>query len=101
MTEPRAWTDPTRDDRIAATARMLEAACRESGHSITGDGRVGDVAAADLLGFTTSTLANWRTAGQGPTHFRIGGHGHRVTYRLTDLAAWIESSRIEDQISDH
>lgn len=91
---------PSLEDRISATARMLEAACRESGHSITGDGRVGDVVAGDLLGFTASTLANWRVEGKGPRYFRIGGHGHRVTYRLTDLSAWIEESRF-DCTSDH
>jgi len=86
---------PSLEDRINATARMLAAACREAGHSITGDGRVGDGVAAELLGFTASTLANWRSEGKGPRHYRIGGYGHRVTYRLTDLAAWIEQSRFD------
>lgn len=101
MTTERSWISSTFDDRVAGTARMLEAACKEAGHSITGDQRIGDNAAAELLGFTVSTMANWRTSGQGPKHFRIGGHGHRVSYRLQDLATWIEASRIDDQISDH
>lgn len=81
------------EDRVTATARMLESACRDSNMSITGDGRIGEPSAAVLLGLAEATLANKRCDGTGPTFFRIGGFGHRVTYRLTDIAAWIESSR--------
>lgn len=82
-------------DRIHATTRMLEAACREGGHPVTGDGRVGEAVAAGLLGFAETTMANKRGEGSGPRYFRIGGHGHRVTYRLADIAEWIESSRCD------
>lgn len=82
-------------DRIQATAEMLRAACREAGHPITGDGRVGESVAAELIGLAESTLANKRGEGSGPQYFRIGGHGHRVTYRLADIAQWIESSRCD------
>lgn len=88
-------------DRIQATARMLEAACREAGHGITGDGRVGESVAAELLGFEATTLANRRGEGKAPRHFRIGGFGHRVTYRLVDIAEWIESSRCDRSTEPH
>lgn len=83
------------DDRVAATARMLEAACRESAFNITGDGRIGESSAAVLLGLAEATLANKRAEGSGPAFFRIGGHGHRVSYRLSDVAAWIEANRCD------
>lgn len=85
--------DLTQRDQIEATARMLESACREAGHPITGDGRIGEGPAASLLGLAEATLANKRADGSGPEFFRLGGHGHRVTYRLLDIARWIEASR--------
>lgn len=95
LEQRRTWSEPAHDDRISATAQMLQAACRDAGHNITGDGRVGDVVAADLLGFAPQTLANWRAELKGPKYFRIGAYSSRVSYRLTDLAAWIEDSRTD------
>jgi len=77
-------------ERIEGTAEMLLAAVREAGHWISGDGRVREETAADLLGIAVGTLANWRSAGTAPPHYSIG----RPTYRLIDLAAWIEAARI-------
>ena len=85
--------EPTPEERAASSFRMLEAACRDAGHFITGDGRVTDEAVAGLLGIAKDTLANWRAEGKGPRHYRIGIKGGRVTYRLDDLARWIESTR--------
>ncbi|WP_329520550.1 helix-turn-helix domain-containing protein [Spirillospora sp. NBC_01491] len=42
--------------------------------------------AAEYLGRSVGTLANWRSAGTGP---RFSGRGHGVRYRWADLDAWI------------
>ncbi|WP_417216425.1 helix-turn-helix transcriptional regulator [Arthrobacter sp.] len=43
---------------------------------------------AALTGLTTSTLANWRSAGTGPTPTHVGG---RVRYLRHELNAWLNS----------
>lgn len=82
-------------ERVDACRRALESTCRESGAYVTGDGRIGEEVAAQLLGFAAGTLANRRSEGTGPPSYKLGGGGHRVTYRLSDLAAWIEAMRCE------
>lgn len=77
------------DDDVAATARALEEAARQAGFWISGDGRVLEADAANLIGLAPGTLANMRSAGVAPPHFRIG----RVSYRISDLAKWIEATR--------
>lgn len=81
--------------RIDACARALEQSCRESGAWISGDGRIGEADAAALLGFSPGSMANMRAEGKAPSHFKLGGGGHRVSYRLRDLAEWIEARRSE------
>jgi len=77
--------------RVDGTERLLIAAARSlPGCVISGDGRVGTVHAATLLGVKAATLEAWRAAQEGPDCYRTG----RVyTYRLRDLATWIELGR--------
>jgi hypothetical protein len=82
-------------DRIAACLAMLERRCREAGTWISGDGRVGEDAAAALLGWAQGTMANRRLEGSAPPHYRLGGNGYRITFNLRDLAEWIERHRVE------
>ncbi len=89
-------TDPI-ETRIAACARRLELRCREAGAFVSGDGRVGEDVAAELLGFAAGTLANMRSAQTGPAWYRLGGGGYRVTYLLDDLARWIEATRCDSR----
>ena len=49
---------------------------------ITPDGRMNEVAAADYLGRSVSTLQNWRSMGQLPQYLKEHG---RVFYRQADL----------------
>ena len=79
-------------------ALELTASARECGMWISGDGRVGEADLAALLGFSSKSLANMRSAGEAPPSYKPGGQGHRVTYRLTDVAAWIEDKRQNDSI---
>jgi predicted DNA-binding transcriptional regulator AlpA len=78
---------------VEATYALLLASVLESGCWRTGDDRIGEDSAAALLGWSTEHLANRRRDGTGPRAFRLGGAGHRVSYRLSDLAEWIEAQR--------
>jgi hypothetical protein len=82
------------DDRVGATLQMLTEAAREM--TSTGDGRIGEADAAALLGCEPETLAKKRMEGKGPTSYRLSVAASRVSYRLQDLALWIESSRDGD-----
>ena len=79
------------DRRTAATAHLFLAAAREAGALVTGDGRVSEPVAASLIGHHKDTLRRWREAGEGPPFFKIGGS---ITYRLRDVAEWVEVSRV-------
>lgn len=81
-------------ERIARTAERFRAEVVEGRAFMTGDRRVGVDVAARLVGLSASYLKNLRN-GSGPRWYRIGGAGHRVTYRLDDLAAWVEGRRDE------
>lgn len=50
------------------------------------DGRLKAKDAAEYLGFSEGTLANWRTLGEGPIHFK---RGNRVFYYKTHLDDWL------------
>ena len=83
----------TLSDRIDGTERLLEAAVREAGLVMTGDRRVSESDAERLLGYSPRYFAKLRDMGQAPAHYNRGMNGCRVSYRLADLADWIESSR--------
>lgn len=76
--------------RIASTLESLEAATLAHSIPVTGDGRVSEGAAALLLGVAAGTLRNRRGEDCPLPFYRVAGG--RVTYRLADLAALIESS---------
>ena len=80
---------PDQESRIAYVEGMLLEAVREAGEPLTGDLRVGEQAAAQLLGVAVKTLRNWRAQLEGPRYYRAG----RISYRLRDLAEFIERSR--------
>ncbi|MFT3664633.1 helix-turn-helix transcriptional regulator [Piscinibacter sp.] len=84
---------PAFEARVAATEAVLRARCDDEESFITADGRVGESVAAELLGIAEGTLANKRRAGKAPPHFQVGGRGHPITYRLHDLAEWLEAFR--------
>lgn len=48
--------------------------------------------AARLLGLSAKTLANWASAGRGPTFYRLG---RKVLYPTKDLIAWIEENVVK------
>ena len=84
------------DERVSQTTATLAEQARAAGMTTTADGRVSDTDAASLIGIAPGTLKNLRALGTGPAFFRLGvGGGSRVSYRLADLAYWIEYNREE------
>jgi predicted DNA-binding transcriptional regulator AlpA len=53
---------------------------------------VGEHEAAQVLGFSVSTLQNWRSSRRGPAYLKCG---RSVRYLLSDLISWIEKGRVE------
>jgi hypothetical protein len=83
----------TTDDLIEATTHALTIAANEAALFVSGDGRVSEADAAGLLGYSANYLRQLRGEGKGPAAYSIGINGGRISYRLADLAAWIESRR--------
>jgi predicted DNA-binding transcriptional regulator AlpA len=54
------------------------------------DDLIAPTSAAQELGVTTKTLSNWRVAGKGPGHYKIGG---KVMYRRVEIRAWLAQQR--------
>ena len=48
--------------------------------------------AASYLGLAVGTLANLRSAGQGPTYVK---YGNAVVYRVADLDAYLEAHTVQ------
>lgn len=82
-------------DRLQACADQLLASARHSEAFVTGDLRVFEDTAAELLGVARGTLGNWRANGSGPSWSRLGGRGHKVSYYIRDLATFLLSKRVE------
>lgn len=80
-------------DAIDATAAMFLATAQQLGIVVTGDRRVSEASAALLLGYSKGHLKRIRQEGNGPVCFHVGMNGSRLSYRLSDLAAFIESMR--------
>ncbi len=75
------------------TADRLTDMCRDGGLFVTGDGRVTEPDAAGLLGYSAGHLKHLRHEGAGPAFHRVGINGHRISYTLGDLAAWLDGRR--------
>lgn len=80
--------------RIDAAAQVFLQIARDAEIYVTPDGRIGLRDAARLIGLSAGTMRNLAAAGAFPV-YRIGGHGHRVTIGLLDLATFRES-RLSD-----
>ena len=67
--------------------RDFRIALREWDMRPTGDGRVSEAVAGELLGYEPGTMRNKRMAGQAPRAFKLVG---KIWYRLPDLADWLK-----------
>lgn len=81
------------DQRVRATTEVLLVAIAQREIEMTADQRVGEAAAACLVGLAPGSLKNARSEGRGPEKFyRLTVGGSRVSYRVQDIARWIEVS---------
>lgn len=78
---------------LEATAELLRLAALERGIFLSGDHRISEADAASLLGYSGEHFAELRRVGAGPPAFRLGLRGARFSYRLADIAVWIEARR--------
>lgn len=76
--------------------RALLDAMQAGDRHVTPDKRIGLDDAAWLVGWSVGHMQNVISRGDGPHTYRIGGHGHRRTVKLRDLAEWMELRRDED-----
>lgn len=83
------------DDRIAATERALFAWCMRNSVPVSADGRVAEITAASMIGLSVSHLRRLRGEGDAPAAYRAPVGGSRMSYRLADLAHWLEERRDE------
>ncbi len=79
-------------DRVKAAEAALLHAVDQWGIAMSGDGRVAERDAARLLGLSAEYLKQMRDEGKSPPSYRRGVAGSRVSYRLDDLALWIEEA---------
>lgn len=78
---------------IESTMRMILKAATDQHMVMSADMRVGEKDAATLLGYVQGSLRNLRQMGQAPTSYQRPVNGARISYRLMDLACWIEERR--------
>lgn len=85
----------TLQERSAETAACLRAAAADRRMFVTADDRVNEEDAAQLMGYAVGTLRNMRSAGGGPSFYNRPLGGFSKSYRLADLAKWMERAREE------
>ena len=73
------------------TFQLLLETARESQMSLSGDFRVCEADAETLLGYAPRTLRKLRGHGRAPRHYKLG---NRFTYRLHDLADWVDGGLV-------
>jgi len=54
--------------------------------------------AAEFLGISASTMAQWRMLNKGPSFVKLGT---RVMYRQIDLEAWLEANLVHGEGCDN
>jgi hypothetical protein len=86
--------DQTRDldALIDRTHQSIREAFERQSLWVSSDGleRVGERDIETAFGWHEGRLADARRSGTGPRPY-FGGGGHRVTYRLRDVASWVEA----------
>ncbi len=84
------------DSRFGSVIRSLRNAAEHRGMRVTTDGRVGEADAAILLDLQPASLKALRNSSKGPSfYYRGAGNGSKVSYRIDDLAAWLEQGRVD------
>jgi hypothetical protein len=94
--EPQPWMGgSTHADavQIDITFRMYVQAAHREGFAVSPDLRVSEKDAATLLGYSPGYLKTMRQEGRAPVSYLRGWNGCRISYRLLDIARWVESAR--------
>ncbi|MCY1303562.1 hypothetical protein D9M70_532760 [compost metagenome] len=86
-------TSVGREQRVKQTIENLLTACRERSIDVSADQRVSEAGAGELLGYAPGSLKNMRSLGVAPPHYKRPISGSRISYRLSDLAEWLEDGR--------
>jgi hypothetical protein len=81
-------------DRADQTAALLRESARERGFTITADDRIFECDLTELLKLNPRHLADLRTSGT-PLCPYYRAVGNKVSYRISEVAAAIESTRYE------
>lgn len=81
--------------RVQEVTAMLKSACNRDGIKYTADERVSERDAAALVGYEPESMQRMRYSKGGPPFYRRKADDGRVSYRLSDLALWIEYTRQE------
>lgn len=77
--------------RVEISFARLMTEIRARAIAISADGRIGERDAASLLGYNQGWFRQMRGEGSGPPFYRLGVAGAKVSYRVDDLAMWVES----------
>lgn len=75
-----------------STLERLKEAADAAGVLVTADQRIAANDVARLIGWSPGHLANARSEGKGPPYYRIGLGNSKISYRLDDVAAWVDGS---------
>lgn len=94
--ETAARIEARASGRVERTTAVLRDAAARAGMHVTADDRVSEQDLARLMNWSAGTLANRRRTGEAPPSYRIGGARFRVSYRLEEVAEWIECRREMD-----
>lgn len=78
------------ENRITEAVERMEKVAQEKGYFVTADGRVSEEVAAEFIGVSFGTLKNWRCQGKAPRHYKKPVARCGSSYRLIDIAEWIE-----------
>ena len=87
------------EDPVELTLALLRRATRDSQFQLTADDRISELNNALLVQVQADTLARWRGEGRGPTPYAIGVGRAKISYRLIDVALFIEQHREKSDIN--
>jgi len=86
-------TQKQKQDLIESTMAMLLYAVKRDSIPVSADMRVREQDAARMVGYSPGSFKNLRGEGKGPIFYYRPVAGSKVSYRLMDLAMWIEEHR--------
>ena len=92
---PTPWTR-----RIYLTLAQLRRAVRDLQMPLSADERISEADAARLLCLRSDSLARKRLDGSGPASYGLPLGKAKITYRLADIASWLEQRRNSYEKSD-